>query len=109
MGVGLDLVNKTRFIKTLKTQSFYELILSEQEVNEYQLLSDDSRKLSFLASHFAVKEALVKCTQNKELDFRSISVKHDEQGAPILDGYNVSVSHEDDYVIAIVMDKEGCL
>lgn len=104
MSVGIDLVNIQRFRNFHNSESFLSLVLSNNELEELNFIRDEHERMKFIASRFAVKEALVKCTENKKLDFREISLKHKENGSPYVEGFSVSITYEDDYVCAIVME-----
>lgn len=104
MGVGIDLVT----ISSIKDpELFSKGILSEEEYNVYL---KREKKLEFLASRFAAKEAFLKACGKGILgfDLKEISVINKESGQPVLiyknvEYTNVSISHEKEYAIAIVI------
>lgn len=56
--IGIDIVENIRMSN--KDVSFIKRILSEKEYNIYIKFSNEDRKISYLASRFASKEAIFK-------------------------------------------------
>lgn len=103
MGVGVDIV----YIPRLDNKDdLASRILSPQEYEIYQIKTN---KAEFLAGRFATKEAFIKANHGtiKDLNFKEISVTYDENNAPIMmfrgKQYEVSISHDGDYAIAVVI------
>jgi holo-[acyl-carrier protein] synthase len=106
--VGTDIVKISRL-----NDRFSKKILGLKEMEIYNSLKTDQRKREFLAGRFAVKESFVKATGNKALDFKKINILIDKTGEPYPDAntkrmfndyeISLSISHEKDYVIAIVI------
>jgi holo-[acyl-carrier protein] synthase len=106
--VGTDIVKISRL-----NDRFSKKILGLREMEIYNSLKTDQRKREFLAGRFAVKESFVKATGNKALDFKKINILIDKTGEPYPDAdtkkmfndyeISLSISHEKDYVIAIVI------
>lgn len=99
IGVGTDIVKNDRI--KLKIA---EKILTE---NEYAIFNkkNDKRKIEYLASRFAAKEAIVKAT-NSKYTINKIEVLSDESGKPYcsnIEGIELSISHEIDYSIAFAI------
>ena len=71
-------------------------------------INNEEEKINFIASRWAIKEALFKC-DNKYKNFSYISVIKDLSGRYIFedlnDKFEISTSNEDKYIIAIVKDK----
>ena len=86
-GIGVDLVDKARFINLFKKfgNRAATKILSKDEYLEYKKISN---KPSFLSKRFAAKEALSKALgvglYRKGIFPKYISVKHDDFGKPFL-------------------------
>ena len=86
-GIGVDLVDKARFINLVKKfgNRVATKILSKDEYVEYKNISNKS---SFLSKRFAAKEALSKALgfglYRKGIYPKYISVKHDDFGKPFL-------------------------
>lgn len=107
--IGVDIIKISR-TKDLHDDFPYR-ILSSEELDRYLSFADDEEnKARFLATRWAAKEAYFKASNNRKIDFRSISIMNDENGKPTLKFNNkiigeVSLSH-DDYAIAFVLLKE---
>tara|TARA_B100000029_G_C17586106_1_gene961160 strand:- start:1301 stop:1678 length:378 start_codon:yes stop_codon:yes gene_type:complete len=85
-GIGIDLVNNDRIRKIHKKYSdiFAKKILSKEEYHEYLTTKF---KVSYLAKHFATKEAFSKAAGTglfrKGLSPLILSISHDALGKPI--------------------------
>ncbi len=106
MGIGVDIV----YIPRLENKDdLAKRILSSEEYKLYELKTN---KAEFLAGRFATKEAFVKAHHGtiKDLNFKEISVTYDVNNAPIMmfrgKQYEVSISHDGDYAIAVVLSKD---
>lgn len=109
LGIGIDIVEINRFKKLPYKQhkSFYRKIFSTSEINH--CLKYKNSSLHF-ASKFAIKEAVIKSIDD-DVEMKSIITDHDSK-KPIVTltislPYNflVSVSHEKDYAIAVVVSR----
>ena len=86
-GIGVDLVDKARFINLVKKfgNRVATKILSNDEYLEYKNISN---KPSFLSKRFAAKEALSKALgvglYREGIFPKYISVKHNDLGKPFL-------------------------
>lgn len=103
MGIGVDIVDMRRINNF---DRFAEGILSQKEMAIYAQKKD---KLSFLAGRFAAKEAFMKALGQglDQIPLRRIEVLYRgaNQAPYILFAnveYDVSISHDGDYAIAIV-------
>ena len=108
VNVGIDLVEINRFKKISfnENKSFYRKNFSKDEI-EYCLKFSEPYK--HFAGKFAIKEATKKSI-NKKLELSKIMTYHmkSKPSVRILDEeleFNVSVSHEKKYAIAIVINK----
>ncbi len=106
--IGVDIIKISRVYNL--QDDFPERILSEEEYKRYLSFEDEENKARFLATRWASKEAYVKASGNKTIDFRKISVMSDDSGRPHLyvcgkECGEVSLSH-DGYAIAVVLIKE---
>lgn len=109
---GIDIVKVARI-----TDELVERILGAKENEIYNSFLNKSRKKEFAAGRFAAKEAFVKATNVKELDFKEIQFINDEAGRPIPDEIllekvdaseiSVSISHEREYAVAVVFILKG--
>ncbi len=118
-GIGTDLVSLKEFSKLAGTfEAFKKYTFSERE---WRAASERSNPDAYLASRFAVKEAAFKALahllENKQFDMRIIETLNHPDGCPYIletdalkevmrqadaDILHVSISDEDDYVIAFV-------
>ncbi|EFF41761.1 4'-phosphopantetheinyl transferase superfamily protein [Mycoplasmopsis alligatoris] len=98
--LGVDLVKISRFNN--KSLEFAQKILSKNELEEFLALDKDQKAL-FLARSWAIKEAIFKAdnTKNKfsKIDLCKINNKWTYKN------FNISISHEDDLLIAIAMKE----
>ena len=109
--VGIDIININRFrnMPFAKKISFYKKIFHENEIN-YCLKFKDP--YTHFAGKFAIKESVIKSTNTKE-NFLKIITDHQNK-KPIVSIYgkndytfSVSISHEKDYAIGIVIAKKN--
>lgn len=95
----IDLTNINRFKN--KDQSFVDKVLHELEKKDYEVCKN---KAKFLATHWAIKEAIFKA-DNKYSVFCKINiVKKDRQY--IFKNFVISTTSEDNYIIAIVEKRK---
>ncbi|MFW6319818.1 MAG: holo-ACP synthase [Bacillota bacterium] len=114
-GIGIDIVD-IEDIKHKMTEDFIKRILSKQEFTYYETITNDDRKVHYLAGRFAGKEAYTKAYGKFEtsLNFKDVSILHDENNSPYImslyrpnDRLKISISHSKTYATAIVMlDKQ---
>ncbi len=104
--IGVDIVFNSRFAEFVDDYKKLSRILSVEELEYYSTIKNEKRKLEYIASRFAAKEALFKAgiTEN----FNSISILNDETGKPVvicnsLKPIDISISHETEYSIAFVI------
>ena len=110
-GLGIDLVDFDELTPKLN-DAFIDRILSPQEIEIYNKISNPERKVAFLAGRFAGKEAFVKAYQSfgTPLNFKEVSILPNGQGAPYIvcdkiptDRLTISISHTKSHAIAIVI------
>ena len=104
---GIDLVYLPRFESLLDDPAFVQRVFSSTEIK------DD--RVEHLAGLFAVKEAFFKATQVKIKQWREIEVLNDDRGKPYIGSFqrlpvgfeiqsmDVSISHDEEYVIGSVV------
>jgi holo-[acyl-carrier protein] synthase len=122
-GVGIDITKVPRFTKLINQKyigNFLNKALHPYEIDEYNRLKTIELKSKYLASRWSYKEALVKATGNKKIIFSKVYLIKKDQGKPyitfddqyckqsseineISDKTHVSISHEDDTSVAIVI------
>lgn len=102
MKIGCDIVENKRLIN--KDQEFIKFILTTKEQQLYNELGNN-----FLFGRFAAKEAIMKCLPNtKELKYIDIEILKGENGEPItnIENISVSISHEKEFTIAYAIYEE---
>ena len=109
MKVGIDITKNQRFSQIIVEYKKYSKILSEKEIAIFKKITLEKRKLEYIASRFDTKEALYKAINNN-IPYNKISVLNNETGKPYIEceelkneNINVSLSHEDEYSIAIII------
>lgn len=103
--VGIDMTLISRFES--RKERFIRTILTEKEYQVYAELPSQL-KPRFLATRWACKEAIFKATQDQH--YLEYSILNDEKGKPYVWNHlemKVSISHEKDTVIAIVIVNEN--
>ena len=113
-GVGVDVVQVSRFASKLDDRKFLERLFSEGEIKDCQ----GAQSVSQFAARWAAKEALAKalgCGLGKELGWREIEVIKTRAGKPALrlseeakkrhnhPVFHLSLSHDGDYAVAFVI------
>lgn len=107
--IGIDIVEFSQ-IKTKLSDKFIKRILSDNEMKQYNRITNPQRKLEYISGRFAVKEAYTKIYKKFEepINFVDVEVLNDELGAPyIVSKYHpndvvlVSISHSANYAVAI--------
>ncbi len=104
MAVGVDLCKISRISLD---ERFIDFVLSDKEK---EAMNKRVKKEEYLASRFAAKEAFLKANHKGlgEIKMNEIEVLNYENGAPYIVFNNivyenVSISHEDEYAIAVVI------
>jgi len=108
MRTGIDIINISRM-----TQAVAKRVLGKEEKEIFDGLGNERRRMEFAAGRFAAKEAFVKASGCKDIEFSKIQFLADEAGRPIPseelkgllnnDDLTVSISHEREYAVAIVI------
>ena len=82
IGIGVDIVDNSRFKKLVKKKDFINRICSAKEINN---LKRKTNKILFLSKRFSAKEAFVKSLGTgfrNNLCFTDISILNDKKGKP---------------------------
>jgi holo-[acyl-carrier protein] synthase len=82
LGIGIDIIENKRIIKSIKNDKFKKRIYSQKEL-ELSILTIN--KTSFFSKRFAAKEAFAKALGTgfrKNLNFKDIEVINDKFGKP---------------------------
>tara|TARA_B110001452_G_scaffold168336_1_gene140691 strand:+ start:377 stop:763 length:387 start_codon:yes stop_codon:yes gene_type:complete len=83
LGVGVDIVDKSRIKKSLKNKLFIKRIFTDSEI---LLAKNKKDKITFYANRFAAKEAFSKSIGTgfrDNLNFSDLSIKNDKLGKPL--------------------------
>lgn len=115
-GIGIDIVELNRIKQsTEKQKRFVQRILTPNEIERFENLPNERRRMEFLAGRFAAKEAFAKATGRGigSLSFQHMEILPKESGAPsiIVQGYetsnvHLSISHSEHYAVAQVILEE---
>jgi holo-[acyl-carrier protein] synthase len=122
LGLGLDLVHVPRFRSLLARYEhrFLRRAFHPTEVQEFRRLATEERRLQYVASRWAVKEAAFKALSAADVrvQFPDVRLAKDGRGRPSLelegtarlasdalgaDRALVSLSHDADYAVAEVL------
>lgn len=102
--VGIDIIEINRMKINTKLIKRY---LSNEEWKKFQTLKTVLRKKQFLASKWALKEAIFKALPSEHLIFNQINITENQYGQPIVKIKNyqisLSLSHNQNNVIAIAI------
>jgi len=82
LGIGVDIIENKRIIKSIKNDKFKKRIYSQKEL---ELSTLTINKNSFFSKRFAAKEAFAKALGTgfrKNLNFKDIEVINDKFGKP---------------------------
>lgn len=105
--IGTDIVYIPKFENLMENEKFIKRVFHPSEYKNY--------KAERVAGIFAVKEAFFKAI-NKKPDWLKVEVKKQKTGKPVLvianelkkkyiEVIDISISHDKDYAIAIVLIK----
>ncbi len=102
--IGVDIINLARISDDFERLG--ERILSDKEKTQLLTYQTKTSKISYIGGRFAAKEAYVKASGDKLVDFQTVEVINDQDGRPHIYVKNeeigeVSIAH-DGYAIAIV-------
>lgn len=122
IGIGVDIVRNARLLALFRKpagERFISKAFHPAEIERIRALNGDDKNLAeFLGSRWAAKEALVKASRKKELDYAAVRIAKQEDGSPLfffepkadrllrelgVSRAFLSLSHEDEYSIATVM------
>ena len=77
-GIGIDIVSNARMSKLLAKSTadrFLQKALHRSEIDKYKSIELEKNAVQYMASRWAAKEALVKATRRKDIDFASVWIK----------------------------------
>ncbi|MCF7912217.1 MAG: holo-ACP synthase [Candidatus Cloacimonetes bacterium] len=84
IGIGTDLIEVSRFEKSISKPRFLEKVFTEQEL---ELCGHKQSRVQSLAARFAAKEACMKALGtgwSEGVSFSEIEVLNNSQGAPVM-------------------------
>ena len=127
-GIGIDIVQNKRILGLLTRSNgerFLKKALHPEELLKLESFQLEKNRIEFVSSRWAAKEAVVKASRRKDLDFAAIWIKSNPDGRRRLDPGSpelfyersvqevldqlhikqsfISISHEDEYSVASVM------
>ena len=111
IGIGIDILNIKRFrSKIEKNPSLLKRVLTEKEIEIFNEFYDP---IPHYAGRFALKEAIIKAAKERLniKGFKDIEILKKSNGSPILTKpahckLHISLSHEDDFVVAVAILEE---
>lgn len=106
LNIGIDIIKTDQLpvVDDFRENSFYTENFSQEEIS-YCLLK--SSPIHSFAGKFAAKEAIVKSDSNfKGKPFKDIQIKNNEFGQPYFSNFSLSISHDEEYAVAIAI-KNG--
>lgn len=98
--LGIDLVHIPKFAEKIKDQGLLKRLFTDEELREAEGSAET------LAGMFAAKEAYFKAVRHTP-EWHAVSIVHRDDGSPELrahDSASLSISHDGDYAIAIVIE-----
>jgi len=106
--IGVDIVEKERFVKFVNDEKMIARILSDLEVKIYKEINNEKRKIEYLASRFCAKEAIIKAINQENLTFsyKDISILNYANGAPYVK-FNFPVNFE--ILISLSHSENSCV
>lgn len=107
--IGCDVVYMPRLIKHIHNIHWLNKVLTSLELRQYQDLRTERRQLEFLSGRFASKEAYAKArgTGIGLVGFHDFEVLQADNGCPVSNQGQVSISHDGDYAFAVVIIDEN--
>ena len=115
--IGVDIVAISRMEKSCQKESFRLHVFTQAELDMFY--NREKPKIASLAANFAAKEAFSKAlgTGIRDFNLNEVEILRDELGAPYFNFYGkaaaivaekgytaqVSLSHDDDMAIAMVL------
>lgn len=112
-GIGCDIEEIERFLKYIDKENYLQKIYTEKEILELNSINNIRKKAEFLASRYAVKEAMSKALGtgiSKYFSFKDVEVLKNELGKPYIEYKNfithLTISHTKNTAVAfIILEK----
>ncbi|MBN1186771.1 MAG: 4'-phosphopantetheinyl transferase superfamily protein [Bacteroidales bacterium] len=109
LNVGIDIIKIVQLpvVDDYRENSFYTENFSQEEIS-YCLLK--SSPIHSFAGKFAAKEAIVKSDSSfKGKPFKDIQIKYNTFMQPYFGNFSLSISHDEEYAVAIAIKNENHL
>lgn len=112
--IGIDIVEKKRFAKMIENEKKVNRILSDFEVKIYNEITNQNRKIEYLASRFCAKEAIIKAINQENLSYsyKDLSILNNENGSPYVKFHFdvnfevlISLSHSENNCVCVAVMK----
>ncbi|MDE7161611.1 MAG: holo-ACP synthase [Anaeroplasmataceae bacterium] len=106
MRIGIDLVEHKDM--EFRDERFIRHVLTEKEIAYYNSITNKKRRIEYLSSRFACKEAIFKCYPSN-IAFQDITILNYSNGAPYAliqnqsTNLQISLSHTDNYSVAVAI------
>ncbi|QKY71205.1 holo-ACP synthase [Lentibacillus sp. CBA3610] len=116
-GIGIDIIELNRIHDSIQRHDkrLADRILTHAEKACFETLTNERRRVEYLAGRFAAKEAFSKAAGSGigKLSFKNMEIMSDTYGAPKMNvaGYEdrrifISITHSKDYAVAQVVLEE---
>lgn len=114
--VGIDIQNIKELFPTETTIDFKsnQDLLGIFSLKELSYAESKINPIQTLAGIFAAKEAIIKASITP-FKFNDLEILPDKNGKPISNGFNISISHSQDYAVAVAIptqyttDNSNCI
>jgi phosphopantetheine--protein transferase-like protein len=104
-GIDIEDISNFPVVIDFREDDFYVSNFSMQEIS-YCILK--GKPLGSFAGLFSTKEALCKTSERiRQMPFNKIEITHDDNGKPVYPGYSISISHTDQFAVAIAIANEA--
>lgn len=101
-GIDIEEIDAMPRVDDFREDAFYSMNFAPAEIS-YCILQPNP--YASFAGLFALKEAIVKCENRfKGREFKTIVVDHNSSGKPAFEGLQVSISHTENYAVAIAIN-----
>ncbi|MBF0351745.1 MAG: 4'-phosphopantetheinyl transferase superfamily protein [SAR324 cluster bacterium] len=101
IGMDLEMIHNFPNAVDFRTESFYQLNFSSQEIS-YCILQ--KHPVQSFAGKFASKEAILKADNSyRGMPFSQISIMNSPDGKPFFPGFLISITHTEEYAAAIAV------
>ncbi len=114
IATGIDIVDNRRIRKKIRDQKFIQRVLSPTEIESFERIKNEKRKVEFLAGRFSAKESITKALKFKP-NFKNITVipfstvqiekiylEKIKNELKVKDlRINISISHETNYTVSM--------